>query len=120
MNDKVSIAVKNGVSIKILKNLLSELNENSEIELNLCVKEKNHKFNDKEQRLMSICNSLFVLLSEAKRCVEICAENEKIENEHCIYYDKLNGKNGGAIDLLKHIDITLNNYFENLVKVDLI
>ena len=104
--------------IKALKNLLAECDDNSEFELKLCIKEHNNKFNDTLHRIQIINDRLFNLLDKAKECVEICAKLEK-NGKPTIYYDRLRGVNGGAIDLLKHINQALDNYYQDMVKIDL-
>ena len=106
------------IPLKALKDLLAECNDNSEFELKLCIKERNNKFNDRLHRLQIITDRLHNLLDKAKECVEICARLEK-NGKPTIYYDRLRGVNGGASDLLTHIDQTLDNYYQDMVKIDL-
>ena len=73
-----------------------------------------------EARLLrNLLHNMFNLLSDASKCIERCAIEEKRTKQNTIYYDRHYGHNVGACGLLKDVEAVLDSYPEEMMKIDL-
>ena len=92
--------------------------KDSTFKIKLCF-DDGKDWSTRSDKLIVLCNKLYNKLIDAQRCIEVCADLESKNDEHCIYYDKRQGFNGGATDLLKDVKELLDSYHDELVQIDL-
>ncbi len=114
-----TIVLGQGISsLGSLKKALSRCDDNSRLEVKLCIGEsKDDDF--AVDHLQTLCNKLYNCLLDAKTCIEIVADEETVKDQNLIYYDKVQGFNGGAKDLLKTVNNLLDDYPREMVQIDL-
>ena len=107
-------------TISNLKELLSKCKGNSSFKLQLVVDEDFSEEESQYSRLESLCYSLYCLLCDAQRCVEIVARKEKATGSNLIYYeDKVTCSNNGAQALYKDIRKAIESYPRDMLQIDL-
>lgn len=108
------------VTISNLKELLSKCKGNSPFKLQLVVDEDFPEEDSQHSRLENLCYSLYRLLCDAQRCVEIVARKEKATGRNLIYYeDKVTCSNNGAKALYEDIREAIESYPRDMLQIDL-
>ena len=111
---------ENWHTIGALKKALSEIkNDNAKFNVKLCIDSKVDDSNNEARLLRNLCNDIFNLLSDASKCIERCAIEEKQTKQNTIYYDRHHDSNVGARGLLKDVKAVLDSYPEEMMKIDL-